>query len=565
MSYSYSNWKRSKSLDINEQLAYLMGLVTGKGVINESIITIDFPCNNETIDGIAHCPVCGYLATKPKDYDFLKCKNETCINHITPSIPLGTKKTYQQAKSFRESISNNILPFLKTSLSFEYNLLSNNSGTTLSLKLDEKTHDFIKSTFSPNKSFTYFSIPKLMWSIPDECKIEYVNGLLDTIGFANAGGWVPREGNDGHGRMRVYFQVINRNYQLPVAIDNYLRGCFGLPIQTIDWGHPNIRDSNLADYLAGKKSAMGREHQVKFYPEYYGIFKFRIGSKQDLFDELLNHNLSCGFSNKEDWFKGKISPLKLKSVKSFHPLETNALLDPNVRLHVDAHWQINLHMGCKYLNDLKSKSAHPDLFEVTGISEHTTDYQQIINDFTSKAKSIYEEKYSHKKPKINSKSTNRNVNSAKQTEHDTYPILKSWLENYTFTQYNQDSNVYITSEQTISNFILDEYDTYGHHIESFEDFTMLSIRPDLIGFNNVTRETYFIESKITSLGLKELGQILGYCHVAQPDRAFLITTKDLSNSLRKALAHDQNLISYAINRKVEFGILKGNDVEILEI
>ena len=81
-------------LHISKQLAYLMGLVTGKGIINEDNITIDFPCNNAEIDGIAHCPLCGYLATKSKkDPNVLTCNNKTCIHHTNPCIPLDSKIT----------------------------------------------------------------------------------------------------------------------------------------------------------------------------------------------------------------------------------------------------------------------------------------------------------------------------------------------------------------------------------------------------------------------------------------------------------------------------------------
>ena len=40
------------------------------------------------------------------------------------------------------------------------------------------------------------------------------------------------------GMMQVYFQIVNRNYFLPVDIDNFIREYFKIPIQTIDWGAP---------------------------------------------------------------------------------------------------------------------------------------------------------------------------------------------------------------------------------------------------------------------------------------------------------------------------------------
>lgn len=549
------------NLQISKQLAYLIGLITGKGYIDNESITIDFPCNNEFIDGIAHCPLCGYLATKPNGHDKLKCTNKGCKNSKSPTLDLNLKKTYNQAESFRTSINDKIIPFLKESIFFDYSVLSNSSGTSVNLRVGKDLHSALTKLFSPNKSFTSFTIPEVMWDVDDECKTEYVNGLLDTIGFANAGGWAPRSGTSGYGRMRVYFQIINRNYRLPVAIDNYIRKCFSLPIQTIDWGHPNIRDGNLKDYIAGKKSSMGREHQVKFYPEFFTRFTFRIGSKQALFDELMKHNRNCGFHRTEDWFTGKIKPIS--KVKATHPFEDNPLIDPKVRVHVDAHWQVNLRMGCRYLKEMQDKAADPELFAITGISQTVADSKQLISSFKQKSNALRDDILKNKQLKPNAKKIAKKKNQL--TEHDTYPLLKEWMENYIQKELNKTGVVYITSEQTISNFMQDKTGKFDEHVEKFDNFELMSIRPDLIAFNDSDSDFYFIESKITSLGFKELGQILGYCHVAKPKLAFLITTKDISSALRTALVRTPELKMYNETSSVILGILKGDKVEILDI
>lgn len=550
---------------LTKHFGYLLGLITGKGYIGENLISIEFPCNNEYIDGIAHCPLCSFLATKPKDTDSsgLRCRNSGCDNSTGEPIPASVKKKYNQAESFKTSIRNNIIPFLQEGLKCEFSVLSNTSGTTLCIELEEHTHQYIKDIFNGNISFTSFDIPQIIWAADEEVKVQFVNGLLDTIGFANAGGWVPRNGRSGYGRMRVYFQVINRNYRLPVAIDNFLRSEFGLPIQTIDWGHPNIRDGNLNDYYAGKKSAMGREHQVKFYPEYYGKFHFRIESKQQLFDELLNHNKICDFQSREDWLEGGIKEINLKKVKSFHPMEDNPLIDPKARRHVDAHWQVNLLMGCSYLNDLMKKSACPELFKKTGISTKVKNANEIISEYELKSQTLFQE--IDQKKTVKAKAKRAAPSKTAMSEHDTYPILKYWLESHIKTEEGYSCTSYVTSEQTLTNYLQDGSGRFEEHLSKFENFETLSIRPDLIGFNDENSDFYFIESKITALGLKELGQIMGYCHVANPNKAFLISTKDLSGSLRAAVLMNPSLNSYGNDKKVIFGRLNGTEVELLEV
>ena len=56
---------------MNTQEAYLYGLMTGRGHIfaANSMVAIEFSHTNEYVEGIAHCPKCGFLATKPKSSD----------------------------------------------------------------------------------------------------------------------------------------------------------------------------------------------------------------------------------------------------------------------------------------------------------------------------------------------------------------------------------------------------------------------------------------------------------------------------------------------------------------
>ena len=547
---------------LNVSIAYLVGLITGKGYIEEdNKISIEFPYVNEYVEGIAHCPLCGYLATKPSGKEFLKCKNEECINSKSAIIDPSIKKRYNQPILFSSSIKDVIIPFLKKGINFKYNLISNSTCSFLTLKLDQELFSYIKGLFEPAVSFTSFSIPQEMWHVGHDEKHELINGLLDSIGFANAGGWIPRDGKNGHGRMRVYFQVVNRNYKLPVSIDNFIRGNFDLPIQTIDWGHPNIRDGNLVDYFEGKSSAYGREHQIKFYPEYYGDFKFRISSKQELFNELLEHNLKMEFEDREDWFPNGVKEIQEKKIKPIHPMEKNPLLDKKVRVHVDALWQVNLRMGCKYVKSLQEKAFDQNLFEVTGISDNISNSNQKIEQFNAISRRKADEIFERKSPKktLKKKVANRVL------ESDTYPPLVQWLKKYIYSRTSNTSYAFDTSSQTIFHFFSTKMEQMEVIYDVFTDLESLAIRPDVVGFSKKSKDFYFVESKITSLGLKELGQLMGYCHVAKPKEAFLITTKTISSALVKAVARNREIIKYENGKEVKFGRLYGNNVELIEL
>lgn len=115
--------------------------------------------------------------------------------------------------------------------------MANPSITLLILDFDLNDEGWKKLTeiLGNEFQFHYGHIPQEVSLFEKQMQIEFINGLLDTSGFCNAGGWLPRKGKNSEIRQRVYFQVV-RNWGLVVEIDNFLRSEFGIPIQTIDWG-----------------------------------------------------------------------------------------------------------------------------------------------------------------------------------------------------------------------------------------------------------------------------------------------------------------------------------------
>ena len=83
------------------------------------------------------------------------------------------------------------------------------------------------------------------------------------------------------------------------------------------------------------------------------------------------------------------------------------------------------------------------------------------------------------------------------------------------TKFNEDSDVFDTSSQTLANYFMNfkASDKYRQKIKNLDD---LNIRPDIIGISKKTNKIFFIESKIVSLGVKELGQIWSYSVLADP-------------------------------------------------
>lgn len=537
-------------MDKSPSLFYLIGLICGKGYILDKSVSVNFPHHKKIVEGIAHCPKCGYLATKTigSNDDSLKCKNSSCDNS-SGGINSKIKKRYNQRDLFTKSIKKNVIPFLKSIIKFNYSILSNNTVTILNIiELNPKILDFIKNFFNEKKSFDRFEIPDSLNNERKELKVEFVNGLLDSCSYPSAGGWLNRDGKNGHGRMRSYFQIV-RNWKLPVQIDNFLRHNFNIPTAKFDWGHPNIRDPGLQDYINQNESSFARECQVGFFPEYFQIFKHRVSPKIELLDELLRHNLKVKFDQDDDWLKTKktITPGK---IKPSHPMENDYRIYKEVRGHFDAEWQLNLVLGCKYLKKIQEKAKNKDVFRITG-DLNIEELNEIKKSFKeiSKKKFLEINLKPKKKPKITPKSKN------KAREQETYKPLCLWLRSYIKTNYKEDSQVFDTSSQTLNNFFktnLEEFNEIEDKIKGLEDF---DIRPDVVGISNKTKKLFFIESKVVTLGIREIGQLWSYSVIANPEISFLISTKNMSQSLLRVISQNQNFLNYTDKKKIKIGML----------
>ena len=151
------------------------------------------------------------------------------------------------------------------------------------------------------------------------------------------------------------------------------------------------------------------------------------------------------------------------------------------------------------------------------------------------------------------------------TNNNTYPILIDWLNEYITGKGIGKSLSFDTSSQTLFHFFSSKSENIEILYDVFSDLESLSIRPDVVGFSESDKRFYFIESKITSLGFKELGQLMGYCHVANPKEAFLVTTKNISTPLMKAIQRNREIIMYGHGNEVQFGKLKESKLELIKL
>jgi hypothetical protein len=102
-------------------------------------------------------------------------------------------------------------------------------------------------------------------------------------------------------------------------------------------------------------------------------------------------------------------------------------------------------------------------------------------------------------------------------------------------------------------------------VELFEECEEFKIRPDLVGFDVRDTSLIFIESKVDPLDMRMVGQLLGYCLVAQPKEAYLLSTQSLSPRLVNALSAKPEVLNYSGDCRIQIGQIIGRDVVIHDI
>ena len=140
----------------------------------------------------------------------------------------------------------------------------------------------------------------------------------------------------------------------------------------------------------------------------------------------------------------------------------------------------------------------------------------------------------------------------------TYPILKEYFDEKYFPD-KKSGQFHITNYSTLSSFMKDQADEFIHLFEECEEYR---IRPDLVGFDTRDKKLIFVESKVDVLDMRMVGQLLGYCLVAQPKEAFLLSTQLLAPRLVTALSANPGVLDYGDGQRIQIGQIQGKEVNI---
>lgn len=224
---------------MNINMAYLIGMILGNGEIQRgpqtTTITIDIPHKNLYTDDGKNTEI------------YVKASLVDIFAMITPL--LGTQVAHTSSKN-------------STKISFTKNN-------------DDYTTSEIVRLIGAGVHHNNMTLSPELFDLTVDEKKSLLRGFADVTGYI-------RRSNIAFGQPgnhRVYMEIPG-NWQLVIDIANMLKDV-DIPVQTIDFGHPNFRDSNLKKYNEGKPYYWKKEHQLKIWALEFVPVGFNIKHKQE--------------------------------------------------------------------------------------------------------------------------------------------------------------------------------------------------------------------------------------------------------------------------------------------
>ena len=202
------------------------------------------------------------------------------------------------------------------------------------MKMESIADRVLKCHFGDVTNYERFHVPRAIFQATDRTiKEEFMRGYADVAGH------VRKSNAYTNGRHRVYIDVLNPNWHLPVELCQLLQDHLEVPVQTITWGHPNIRDP----YGKDREGAWAREHQIKVFADEYERIGFYIDYKMDVMHQLADYNRTHNLVHNPKFCDCKPS----KGIKPKHPAENDPRLPDIIRgKHFNSYREICRELGC---------------------------------------------------------------------------------------------------------------------------------------------------------------------------------------------------------------------------
>lgn len=288
---------------LDEDVAYLVGLILVRGTLIEQgdikRLSIEFPYKSLEASGIK---------TSVNQGDALLSSVNSIRDRVSELLGVDSKV---------EDLNNSVV------LS---SVFTKNTMAWRNLKL----------ILGGKASYTEFQLNPIFYEVSSSIKKELIRGIADATGS------IRRSNQYVDGRHRIYFEINNANWYLPIQICKLLQG-MGVGIQCILWGHPNLREPEKVG-VDPENSTWAREHQIRVFPEEFEQMGFYSAHKQKILEEFIDYNKKTFHKKHEEcnpFAKG------ISGSKPVHPCEKHEKIPEQIRgRHFDGYWQICQALGC---------------------------------------------------------------------------------------------------------------------------------------------------------------------------------------------------------------------------
>lgn len=277
---------------MNNEMAYLLGMVCGNGEIvrrtNDTTFSIEIPHKKMITETDQDVKI------------FVKASISDIRNILEPLI--GTGMSFAQNKSVT------FIQFTKTNEDYlvrEILRFIGNGTSHANIRVSKDIFDF-----------TY------------DQKIMFMRGFSDVTGYIRRSNYFIKKHMH-----RVYLEIPH-NWELVVDICNLLKS-IDIPVQNIDWAHPNMRDPKRRKYDQGKVNFWKKEHQIKIWANEFLKIGFAVIHKMEsleiLVDELNKGFIADGKDPKKTTSRFYWEGRQVIKKKEVHPGEDDDFLPIEIR------------------------------------------------------------------------------------------------------------------------------------------------------------------------------------------------------------------------------------------
>lgn len=278
---------------MNNEMAYLLGMITGNGEVQRGATTTTI---------------------------LIELPHKKLKTEFQREVSIYVKASITDIRQILE-------PLLGTALKF----IQNPNISILSFTKPNEDYlmrEIMRYIGNASSSDTIRISPEIFAFSRDERK-QFVKGFADVTGYIRRSNYAFIEPN-----YRVYFEIPH-NWRLVVDFCNLLKS-IDIPVQNIDWAHPNMRDGNLTKYNQGKRDFWKKEHQVKVWAVEYQPIGFAVLHKQEALDyfaekqriyiEIDQHKKTFDVTHRYYWELN--SRIRKKPI---HPCENDEFIPREIR------------------------------------------------------------------------------------------------------------------------------------------------------------------------------------------------------------------------------------------